>query len=164
MSEKVSPIPEGFHTITPHMVVKGAAEAIAFYEEAFGAEELSRNLLPDGQSVMHASIRIGDSVVMLNDEFPDHGIFGPSKERPSSVTIHIYTDDVDALYERAQAAGCEVNMPLQDTFWGARYAVLRDPFGHSWSIASRIAEPSPEEVAKGAAAAFGGEGDQSCSE
>lgn len=151
-----TPIPEGFGTVTPHLTVKGAAEAIRFYEKAFGAEELDRHEM--GGVVMHADIRIGDSIVMLNDEFPDHGALGPPRDRPSGVTIHLYVQDVDASYERATKAGAEVVMPIADMFWGDRYAVLRDPFGHAWSLATRVEEVPPEEMEARAAAAFSGEG------
>ena len=147
-------IPDGFRTVTPHLVVKGAAQAIDFYKQAFGAEELNRHEM--GGAIMHASLRIGDSIVMLNDEFPSAPP-APSKDHPSPVTIHLYVEDVDELYAKAQSAGAEVVMPLDDTFWGDRYAVLRDPYGHSWSIATHIEDVAPEDVEKRAAAAFGGQ-------
>lgn len=145
------PIPEGLHTLTPHLTVKGAADAIAFYEKAFGAEELMRQAGPGG-SIMHARIRIGDSSVMLNDEFPEHGSLGPTEN--SAVALHLYVEDVDAVYARAVEAGCEVLFPLSDTFWGDRYGLLRDPFKHRWSVASRVEDVSPEECDRRAAEAF----------
>lgn len=147
-----SPIPEGFGTVTPHLVVKGAAEAIQFYKKAFGAEELERQEIRG--AVMHASIRIGDSIVMLSDEFPDMGSLGPLEGRPSPVTVHLFVEDVDALYERATEAGAEVVMPLADMFWGDRYAIVRDPFGHSWSLGTHIEDVPQEELESRAAAAF----------
>ena len=147
-----SPIPEGFGTVTPHLVVKGAAEAIQFYKKAFGAEELGRQEIRG--AVMHASIRIGDSIVMLSDEFPDMGSLGPLEGRPSPVTVHLFVEDVDALYERATEAGAEVVMPLADMFWGDRYAIVRDPFGHSWSLGTHIEDVPQEELESRAAAAF----------
>ena len=147
-------IPAGFRTVTPHLVVKGAAQAIEFYKQAFGAEELSRHEM--GGAIMNASLRIGDSVVMLNDEFPSTAP-GPSKELPSPVTIHLYVEDVDAWYARAQTAGAEVVMPLENTFWGDRYAILRDPHGHSWSIATHVEDVEDEDIPRRAAEAFGGQ-------
>ena len=144
-------IPAGFRTVTPHLVVKGAAQAIEFYKQAFGAEELSRHEM--GGAIMNASLRIGDSVVMLNDEFPSTAS-GPSKERPSPVTIHLYVEDVDALYARAQAAGAEVVMPLENAFWGDRYAILRDPHAHSWSIGTHVEDVAPDQLAERAKQAF----------
>jgi len=146
-----NPIPEGLHTITPHLTIKGAADAIAFYEKAFGAEELMRQEGPGG-SIMHARIRIGDSSVMLNDEYPEHGSHGPTEN--SAVALHLYVEDVDAAYARAVEAGCEVLFPLSDTFWGDRYALLRDPFNHRWSVASKVEDVSPEECSRRAAEAF----------
>ncbi len=147
-----TPIPKGFGTVTPHLVVKGAAEAIKFYAEAFGAEELVRHEM--NGAVTHASVKIGDSIVMLNDEFPEMGALGPQKGQSSPVTVHLYVEDVDAAYERATKAGAEVVMPLADMFWGDRYALLRDPFGHSWSLATHVEDVPPEELASRSAAAF----------
>ena len=147
-----SPIPEGFGTVTPHLIVKGAADAIQFYKQAFGAEEIACHEFHG--AVMHASIRIGDSIVMLNDEFPDMGCLGPLEGRPSPVTVHLFVEDVDALYKRATEAGAEVVMPLADMFWGDRYAIVRDPFGHSWSLGTHIEDVPPEEMESRAAAAF----------
>ncbi len=157
MSPKCQPVPAGFHTITPHLVVKGAARAIDFYTRAFGAQELFRNTIEGTDVVMHAQLALGDSFVMLNDEFAEHGALGPDPERSSPVTIHLYVEDVDAAFERATKAGCEVTFPLQDSFWGDRYAQVRDPFGHGWSLASRIEELTPAEIAERAKAAFGGQ-------
>jgi uncharacterized glyoxalase superfamily protein PhnB len=150
----VRPIPPGFSTVTPHLIVRGAKQAIAFYEKAFGAEEIYANCLEGTDTVMHAQIRIGDSFVMLNDEFPDHGVLGPSADAGSPVTIHLYVDDVDAAYARATEAGAEVLCPLADAFWGDRYAQLKDPFGHRWSIATRVEELRPEEISERARRAF----------
>lgn len=141
----VDPIPDGFSTITPHLVVDGAAEAIEFYKKAFGAEELSRLLGPGGK-LMHAEIRIGDSRLLLVDEFPEWGKKGPGALGGSPVTIHIYVADADSLFTRAVAAGATVTMPLEDMFWGDRYGRLEDPFGHHWSIATRIENLSAEEI------------------
>lgn len=151
------PIPEGFHTITPHLVVKGASEAIVFYKRAFGAEELGRMPFPgpDGQvKIGHAELRIGDSRLFLADEFPGQGATGPVGGSP--VTIHLYVTDADTAFERAVAAGATVTMPLADMFWGDRYGQLVDPFGHHWSIAAHLEDLTPEQMQERMAAAFGG--------
>ena len=145
----VKPIPDDMHTLTPHLVCAGAADAIAFYVRAFGAKELGRMDTPDGQ-VMHAMIRIGDSPVMLNDEFADKGLLGPKARGGSSVTLHLYVENVDAAFDRAVKAGATVKMPVQDMFWGDRYGVLEDPFGHSWSLATHIRDLTPEQVREAA--------------
>ncbi|HEY5753527.1 MAG TPA: VOC family protein [Chthoniobacterales bacterium] len=146
---KVKPIPDGMPSITPHLVCAGAADAIEFYKKAFNAVELGRLAGPDGK-IMHASVRIGDSVLMLNDEFPDWGALGPKALKGSPVTIHLYVEDVDAAFDQAVSAGAKITMPLADTFWGDRYGVLEDPFGHHWSMATHIQDLSPEEIQKGA--------------
>jgi len=141
----VKPIPEGMHSITPHLICAGAAEAIAFYKKAFGALELNRLPAPDGK-LLHAMLRIGDSSLMLVDEMPQHGSLGPKSLKGSPVTIHLYVDDVDATFARAQNAGAKVTMPVTDMFWGDRYGQLEDPFGHRWSVATHIRDVSPEEM------------------
>lgn len=143
----VRPIPGEFHTITPHLVCAGAAEAIEFYQKAFGAVELSRISGSDGK-VMHASVRIGDSVAMLNEENPEWGAFGPKSLKGSPVTIHLYVENADAVFEQAIRAGARVTMPLDDMFWGDRYGKLEDPFGHQWSIGTHIRDVSAEEMQK----------------
>lgn len=147
------PIPSGMHTITPHLVCRGAADAIAFYDKAFGAIELARLPGPEGK-LMHAMIRIGDSNLMLVDEFPDCGSLGPQPGQSSPVTIHLYVTDVDATFERAVAAGAKVTMPVDDMFWGDRYGRIEDPFGHQWSIATHTRDLSPQEI-QAAVAALG---------
>jgi PhnB protein len=144
----VNPIPEGFHTVTPHLICAGAAEAIEFYKKAFGAVELSRMPGPDGK-IMHASIRIGDSIIMLNEEMPQWESFGPKHFKGSPVRIHLYVENADAAFEQAVRAGAKVTMPLDDMFWGDRYGKLEDPFGHHWSIGTHVREVSPEEMQKG---------------
>jgi PhnB protein len=150
----VKPIPEGMHTVTPHLICAGAADAIEFYKKAFNAIETGRLSDPQGK-LMHAGIRIGDSVVMLVDEFPDWGKFGPKSLKGSPVTIHLYVEDVDATFERAVGAGAKITMPLEDTFWGDRYGVLEDPFGHHWSVATHVRDVSPEEMQQAAQKMFG---------
>ncbi len=143
----VRPIPEGMRTVTPHLICAGAAEAIEFYQKAFGAVELSRMPGSDGK-IMHASIRIGDSVIMLNEENPNWDSFGPKSLKGSPVTIHLYVENVDAVFEQAVRAGAKVTMPLDDMFWGDRYGKLEDPFGHQWSVGTHVRDVSPEEMQK----------------
>ena len=138
-------VPEGFHTLTPHLTVRNASEAIEFYKRAFGAEVQGVAHLPDGK-VMHAALRIGNSMLMLNDEMPEFGALSPLSLGGCGCTIHIYTDGVDAAFDRAVSAGATVKMPLADQFWGDRYGRLTDPFGHSWSLAQHIEDVSPEEM------------------
>jgi PhnB protein len=146
-SKSTNPIPSGMHTVTPHLICAGADQAIDFYKKAFGAIELSRMPGPDGK-VMHASIRIGNSVVMLNDENPQWGTLGPKALKGSPVTIHLYVEDANALFEQAVRAGAKVTMPLDDMFWGDRYGKLEDPFGHQWSIGTHTRDVTPEEMQK----------------
>ena len=142
---KVKPVPDGMHTVTPHLICAGAADAIEFYKKAFGAVEEGRLPGSNGR-LMHAMIRIGDSAVMLVDEMPEWGALGPKALKGSSVTIHLYVEDVDAVVKRAVAAGAKITMPLEDMFWGDRYCKLEDPFGHRWSVATHIRDVSREEM------------------
>lgn len=139
------PIPQGMHSVTAHIVCEGASDAIAFYKKAFNAQELARLPGPNGK-VMHAAIRIGDSVVMLMDDFPEWGSLGPKALKGSPVTLHLYVTDVDASMKQAEAAGAKVAMPVADMFWGDRYGQVIDPFGHRWSIATHKFDYSPEEI------------------
>jgi len=145
MAAKVIPIPPGFHTLTPHLTVRNASEALEFYKNAFGAEVLHVANMPDGR-VMHASVRMGDSILMLNDEMPEHGALSPLSSGGSGVTLHIYTENVDDAFARAVAAGATVKMPVAEQFWGDRYGVVADPYGFQWSLATRVKELSPDEV------------------
>ncbi len=138
-------IPDGMHSVTPHLVCAGAADAIEFYKKAFDAVETSRLPGPSGK-LMHASIRIGDSTVMLVDESPDWGMLGPKALKGSPVTIHLYVEAVDAVVARAVAAGAKVTMPVADMFWGDRYGVLEDPFGHHWSVATHLRDVTTDEM------------------
>ena len=144
---KVKPVPDGMHTVTPHLVCAGAADAIEFYKKAFGAVEEGRLPGPNGR-LMHAMIRIGDSAVMLVDEMPEWGALGPKALKGSPVTIHLYVDDVDAFAARAVTAGAKITMPVADMFWGDRYGKLEDLFGHHWSVGTHIRDVSPEEMRK----------------
>jgi PhnB protein len=148
-SKKPAKRPE-MHTVTPHLVCAGAADAIEFYKKAFGAMEMMRLPGPDGK-LIHASVRIGDSIVMLVDEIPQCGALGPKSLKGSSVTIHLNVPDVDATFADAVEAGAKVLMPVADMFWGARYGQIEDPFGHHWSVATNIRDLSPEEIKKAAA-------------
>ena len=145
MPQNVQPIPEGMHSITPHLVCDGAAQAIEFYQKAFGATSGGTMLGPDGR-VMHAQVTIGDSPVMLVDENRQYGMLGPKSLHGSPVTIHLYVDDTDAVYQRAVGAGAKAVMPPADMFWGDRYGVLEDPFGHRWSIATHQRDLSPAQM------------------
>ncbi|HPF41868.1 MAG TPA: VOC family protein [Phycisphaerae bacterium] len=157
---KVNPIPEGFSTVTPHIVVKGAAQAIEFYKKAFGAEEIYRMNGPDGQSVMHAEIRIGNSPIMIAEEWPmPNGPKAPTTLGGSAVTIHLYVPDVDASFKRATDAGATATMPPMDAFWGDRYGKLKDPFGHDWGMATHIEDVPPEEMPARMQKAFANMGD-----
>ena len=144
----VQAIPKGYHTITPFMTVRDAARAIEFYKQAFGAQERGVMKGPDGK-VMHAELVIGDSIIMLADEFPEFGSLSPQSTGGSGTGLHIYIEDVDSAFDRAVKAGATVEMPVADMFWGDRYGKLRDPFGHKWSIGTHKADLSMEEMKKG---------------
>jgi PhnB protein len=141
----VKPIPEGMRTVTPHLVCDGAADAIEFYKKAFDAADNGRMPGPDGR-IMHAQIRIGDSVVMLVDAFPEAGAVGPKVLNGSPVTIHLYVEDADKVFAQAVAAGAKATMPPTDMFWGDRYGQIEDPFGHRWSIATHKRDMTPEQM------------------
>ncbi len=145
MSEAVRPIPEGFRTVTPHLVCGDAAAAIAFYQQAFGATDIGRMNMPNGK-IGHAEIRIGDSRLMLADAFPEYGSNDPLVLKGSPVVIHLYVEDADAAWARATAAGATPIMPLADAFWGDRYGQVQDPFGHRWSIATHQREVPVEDM------------------
>lgn len=137
----ISPVPEDFHTITPQLVVSDVAGAVDWYSRALGAHELLRNAAPDGK-IMHCELLLGDSRFFVVDEFPG-SMPSPASLGGTPVTLHLYVPDVDALFDRAVGAGATVLMPVADQFWGDRYGILRDPYGHRWSIASRIEDLSP---------------------
>ncbi|HTE16184.1 MAG TPA: VOC family protein [Burkholderiales bacterium] len=147
---KVKSIPDGMHSVTPHLICTGAADAIEFYKKAFNAVELMRMPTPQGK-IMHACVRIGDSNVMLVDEMPEWGALSPKSLKGSPVTIHLAVENVDAFVAQAVAAGAKITMPVEDAFWGDRYGKIEDPFGHSWSVATHIRDVSPEEMKKAAA-------------
>ncbi len=151
---EVSPIPPGMHSLTPHLICAGAADAIGFYVAAFGAVEEVRMPGPNG-GLMHAMVRIGDSPLMLVDEAVDCGMRGPKALGGSPVVIHLYVPDVDATLAQAVAAGAKVTMPASDMFWGDRYAQLEDPFGHRWSLATHQRDVTPQEMREAMAAMAG---------
>jgi PhnB protein len=141
----VKPIPDGYHTLTPYLTVRDAVRAIEFYKQAFGAQERGIMKGPDGK-VMHAELKIGDSIIMLADEFPDHGVVSPQTTGGAGMGLHIYVDSVDTAFDRAVKAGAQVEMPVTDQFWGDRYGKLKDPFGHKWSIATHTKDMSADEM------------------
>lgn len=142
---QVQPVPLGYHAVTPYLVVRGAAQAIEFYQGAFGAQERMRMTGPDGK-IGHAELQIGDSLVMLAEEHPDWGALGPASIGGTPVSLLLYVQDVDAVFARALAAGAKELRPVQDQFYGDRSGFLEDPFGHRWSIASHIEDVSREEM------------------
>jgi uncharacterized glyoxalase superfamily protein PhnB len=145
----VKPVPDGYHTLTPFLTVRDATKAIEFYKQAFGAEVRGGVMKgPDGK-VMHAELKIGDSIIMLSDEFPDFNCLSPQAIGGSATGLHIYLDGVDAAFDRAVKAGAEVEMPVMDQFWGDRYGKLKDPFGHKWSIGTHVKDLSMDEMKKG---------------
>ena len=144
-------IPDGYHTITPHLVVRDAVKALAFYPKAFGATELFRMPGPDGV-VMHAELQVGDSKFMLGEECPEQGALSPQSVGGTGMGLLIYVKDVDAAFSQATGAGCTTLMPPTDMFWGDRYGKLQDPFGHQWSLATHKEDLYPEEMAKRMAA------------
>jgi len=143
----VKAIPDGYHSVSPYLVVKGAAQAIEFYKKALGAVETLRMPGP-GDRIMHAEIKVGDSIVMLADENPERGYLSPVTIGGAGVSMMLYTSDVDAIYRTALASGAKGNQPPTDMFWGDRMANITDPFGHSWAIATHTEDVSPEEMQK----------------
>lgn len=141
----VKPIPDGMHSLTPHLICADAADAITFYVKAFNALELTRLPSPQGK-LMRAIVRIGDSALMLVDENPQWGLLGPKSLKGSPVTVHLDVEDVDATVAHAVAAGAKITMPVADMFWGDRYGQLQDPFGHRWSVATHTRDVTPEEA------------------
>ena len=142
----VKPIPEGYHSITPHLTVRGAARAIDFYRRAFGAEEIGRMHGPDGKTVMHAELKIGNSRLFLCDEVPEMECRGPETLGGTASGIYLYVRDVDETFRKAVEAGATVKRPLEDMFWGDRTGSVVDPFGHSWDLATHREDVPPEEM------------------
>jgi PhnB protein len=144
-SKATNAIPQGMHSLSPHIVCTGAAKAMEFYKAAFNAVETTRMPGPDGR-LMHGAMKIGDSTLMLVDEMLEYGAKSPKTLNGSPVTIHLYVEDADATFARAVGAGAQVTMPLADQFWGDRYGQVEDPFGHKWSIATHQRDVTPEEM------------------
>ena len=152
MTNTTKHIPEGYDTATPYLIINGAAQALEFYKKAFGATELMRMPRPDVR-IAHAEIKIGDSPIMLADEFPEMGARSPQSLGGSPISMHLYVEDVDAIFAQAVAAGATVQRPVEDQFYGDRTGGLVDPFGHVWYIATHKEDVAPEEMKKRAAAA-----------
>ena len=148
-----SPVPEGFHAVTPQLVCRNAPRALEFYKNAFGAEIQNVSEGPDGR-IMHAQFKIGDSVLMMSEEFPEYGTLSPLSLKGTAVTLHIYAPDPDAIFNRAVSAGAAPAMPMMDAFWGDRYGQVVDPYGHRWSIAARTRNMTPQEIEEEAQKAF----------
>ena len=148
MNESAKMIPEGYHSINPHLIVRNAAQAIEFYKKAFGAEERFRMQGPDGKSIMHAELKIGDSIFMLSEESAEMKCHSPESIGGSPVSMYVYVRDVDAIFNQAVSAGATEMNPVKDQFYGDRSGYLRDPFGHLWSIATHKKDLSPDELRK----------------
>ena len=146
------PIPDGYHSVTPYLCVKGAAQAIEFYKKAFLATERMRIAQPDGR-VGHAELQVGDLVIMLSDEFPEIGARSPQSLGGSPVSIHLYVEDADAIFSQAVAAGAKIKRPIADQFYGDRLGGVEDPFGHNWWISTHKEDLSPQEIERRAALA-----------
>ncbi|RZI44424.1 VOC family protein [Herbaspirillum sp. HC18] len=155
MASKVNPIPDGYHTLTPYLTIRNAAAALDFYKRAFGADETFRVASPDGK-IGHAEIRIGDSAIMLSDEFPEMGAKSPEAMGGSPVMLHLYVENVDALVDRAVQAGGKLERPVADQFYGDRGGMITDPFGHKWWIATHVEDVPPDELERRSKATFGG--------
>ena len=141
------PIPDGFHSVTPSLVVCNAAEAIEFYKKAFNANEIYKFPTPDGK-ILHAMIQIGDSFVMMSDEFPTMGMKSPATLGGTAVTLHLYVEDSDKIFKQAVDAGAVITMPIMDSFWGDRFGTVMDPYGHSWAIATHKIDMTPDGLRK----------------
>jgi PhnB protein len=151
MANKVKPIPDGYHSLTPYLVIKGAASAIDFYKKVFGATELLRVPQPGGR-IGHAELKIGDSCIMMADEYPEMGIVGPKTLGNSPVSLLLYIENADAIFEKAVSSGAQVKKPMTDQFYGDRSGTIEDPFGHQWTIATHQEDVSPEEMMRRMAA------------
>ena len=154
MAGKVRAVPEGHHTVTPHLIIKGAGEAMDFYKKAFGAQEVMRMPGPGGRGVGHGELKFGDSYIYVAEEFPDMKCLSPKSLGGTPVGIHLYVDNVDAAFKQALSAGCKETMPLTNMFWGDRFGKLADPYGHEWSLAQHMEDVPPQEMAKRAEEAF----------
>jgi PhnB protein len=151
MPAKTKPVPPGYHHVTPYLIIKGAAAAIDFYKDVFGATEIMRMPQPDGR-IGHAEMKMGDSVIMLADEHPEMDIVGPATLGNSTVGILLYVDDADTTFNKAVSRGAKVNKAMADQFYGDRSGTVIDPFGHKWTIATHVEDVSPEEMERRMAA------------
>jgi PhnB protein len=154
MTKKVKPIPDGYHSVTPYLVIDGAAKAIDFYKKVFGATEMMRMPSPDGSRIGHAELKIGDSPIMLADEHPEMSIRGPHSIGGTPVSMMVYVEDVDKVAKRALAAGAQELRPVADQFYGDRSGTFLDPFGHMWTVSTHVEDVPAEEMEKRAAAAM----------
>ncbi len=155
MKSNVKAIPDGYSVVAPYLIIRGAARALEFYQQAFGAKERMRLAMPDGL-IGHAEIQLGDSVIMLGDESPEMDCRAPEAFGGSPVSLHVYVEDVDAVVARAASHGAKVTRPVQDQFYGDRSGTLVDPFGHTWHIATHIEDLTPEEIERRVAQKSGG--------
>ncbi len=151
---QVKKIPDGYHSVTPNLIVKDGIKAMEFYKKVFGAKEIMRMTTPDGKAIAHAELQIGDSIIMLVDEFPQMKCLSPLSIGDTPVSMFLYVDDVDNTFNQAVSEGAKVLDPVKDQFWGDRHGIIEDPFGHRWSISTHIRDPSPEELKKAAEDAF----------
>ncbi|HYU47902.1 MAG TPA: VOC family protein [Terriglobales bacterium] len=149
MKKSTQPIPQGFHTVTPSLIVRNAAEAIEFYKRALGAEELMRMAAPDGK-IGHAELKIGDSIVFVTDENPSMGCKSPQTLGGTASNLYLYVEDVDKAFQRAIDAGGKATMPVSDMFWGDRFGNLVDPYGHNWGLSTRTQDLTEQEIEEGA--------------
>lgn len=154
MTRPVKPVPAGYHTLTPTLTIRGVDKALDFYKLAFGAEERMRFFAPDEKTIMHAELMIGNSIIMLNEEYPGMGCRGPQALGGTSVGLYLYVQDADHLFNRAVSAGAKVDMPVTNMFWGDRCGQVTDPFGHKWTLATHKEDLSPQEMRKRAEAFF----------
>ena len=154
MAQAVRAIPAGYHAVTPALTTKNVETAIGFYKRAFGAEERMRFLGPDEKSIMHAEIKIGDSILMLGEEHPEMGCQGAQSLGGTPVNLYLYVEDADQTFSLAVSAGAKADKPVMDMFWGDRCGQLTDPFGHRWNVATRKENLTPEEIKKRAGAFF----------
>jgi len=150
----VKRVPEGMHRVSPHLTVRDCPAMMEFYKKAFGAVEKRRSPGPDGKTIMHAEMKIGDSIIFLNDEFPEMGAFSPLSTKGTAVTLHLMVEDADQQFQQAVSAGAEIVMPLADQFWGDRYGIVKDPSGHHWSIAHHAEDLTPQQIKERMAKAF----------
>ncbi len=151
---KVEPVPAGYHTVTPYLMISGADKAIEFYQKAFGATVLKRYMALDGKRIMHSELKIGDSIIMISDDFSDQGLSKPKVGPQTQCYLHLYVPDVDAVWDRVVKAGAKIEFPLANQFWGDRYGTVVDPFGQGWSLASHVEDLSREEMDKRSAEFF----------